>query len=125
MRRLRIPPVFLHRLRQLFQCGDFLPAVAAIIAAKQSYRFDAGVYDFVVSRIDSHRANVAVEQSNPTLAAVSRFDRVRRESRRLKTISGDCLQPWIERDAILKMARDFLPAAIRRAPGNSPCWVPA
>src|SRR5678816_3421008 len=71
MRRLRIPPVFTHRLRQFFQCGDFLPAVAAIIAAKQSHRFDAGVNNFVVSRIDSHRANVAVKHFYPTLATIS------------------------------------------------------
>ena len=113
MRRLRIPPVFAHRLRQLFQCGDFLPAVAAIIAAKQSHRFDAGVNDFVVRRIDRHRANVAVEHFNPALAAISRS---------IKSVVSNADENYFRRllaavdridDAVVKMTRDFLPTAIR------------
>src|SRR5258706_4575423 len=116
--RLRIPPVFAHGLRQLFQRGDFLPAIAAVFAAKQSHRFDAGVNDFIVARIDADRADIPFEHFHPTLAAIrgsiqpvvchADEDSLRRLFTALNRIDN----------AILEMARDFLPAGISRLPSD-------
>ena len=70
VRRLRIPPVFTHGLRQCFECGDLLPAIAAVFTAKQPDGLDARVYDSVIVRVHRDRANIAFEHLRPTLAAI-------------------------------------------------------
>src|SRR5712692_3565281 len=52
-------------LRQTLERGDFLPGIAAILAAMQVDRLGPGIDDAIVSRIDGDRADVPVQDFAP------------------------------------------------------------
>src|ERR1051326_2420927 len=124
VRRLGKAPVFLHFIGKRFQRAQFIPALAAVLAAEKPYRLDAGIDDIVARRIDGDGSNVAFEDPIPRFSRVGRaIETVVRHADvdALGTIAAAVDR--IDNAVAERMAR-LLPAAVARAPHDEPVLRP-
>ena len=70
--RTRVAPLGFDLRRQILNARQFLPALAAVLAAVEMNRLDTDVDDLLIGGIDGHGPDVSFEHPAPTLAGVVR-----------------------------------------------------
>src|SRR5687768_15738298 len=70
MRRLGEVPLVLNLCRHLDERLEFLPRIAAVLAAIEMNRFSSGIDHSIIGRVDRDPANVALERPLPVFAGI-------------------------------------------------------
>src|ERR1044071_8590920 len=124
VRRLRKAPVFLHFIGKRFQRAQFIPALAAVLAAEKPYRLDAGINHIVARRIDGDGADVAFEHPLPGVSPVARA--IETVVRHTDVDALGTIAAAVDRidNAVAKRAARLLPAPVPRAPDDDPLLRP-